>query len=222
MTPAQQALALHYLPLARNLAKPFKKAWAPYWDDFESAACLGLVQAAQSYDASKEVEFPTYARRRILGELRDVKRDMQLSGWRDNQTPPTVEHLGRKTEQGGRVVGTTPDLPVGTPLQARETVERWLTRLPKLHASVCRLIYLEEMTSRQAGAVLGRSKTRINIIHRESLALLNDSFYWKNKAAHPDDWVKPPLTPGGQIGPDRPESPDIPSVDLSLPEIVEP
>ena len=57
LTPEQQALAMHYLPLARRLAQPFKAAWAPYWDDFESAACLGLVQAAQTYDTSKQVKF---------------------------------------------------------------------------------------------------------------------------------------------------------------------
>jgi RNA polymerase sigma factor (sigma-70 family) len=222
MTPAQQALALHYLPLARSLAKPFKKAWAPYWDDFESAACLGLVEAAQSYDASKQVEFPTYARRRILGELRDVKRDMQLSGWRDTEVPPTVEHLGRNTEEGGRVLGATPDPPVGKELEARDLVEHWLTRIPKTHANVCRSIYLESMTSREAGAVLGGSKTRINIIHQESLALLNESFYWKNKTAHPDDWVKPPLRRRGKTGPDRPESTAVSSVDLSPPDTVEP
>ncbi len=94
MTLAQQALAMHYFPMARRLARPFKAAWAPYSDDFESAACVGLVDAAQSYDASKRVKFPTWARIRILGELRDVKRDMQVSGWRDSEDPPTVRHLG--------------------------------------------------------------------------------------------------------------------------------
>ncbi len=221
MTPEQQALAMDYLPLARNLAKPFKTAWAPYRDDFESAACLGLIEAAQTYDPSKRVEFPTYARRRILGELRDVKRDMQLSGWRDDETPPKVQHLGSGTEEEGRVLGATPDRPVEKEIEARDTVEHWLTRLPKAHANVCRLIYLEDMTGPQAGAALGRSKTRFNILYKESLAMLNESFYWKNKSAHPDDWVKAPLTNRKKAAPGGPGSPGIPSVDLSLPEIVE-
>jgi len=222
MTPEQQALALHYLPLARRLAKPFKAAWAPYRDDFESAACLGLIEAAQTYDSSKQVKFPTFARRRILGELRDVKRDMQLSGWRDSENPPTVRHLGNESEPAGRVLCTTPQPPVEKVLEARETFEHWLTRLPKVHAKVCRLIYLEDLTGRQAGTSLGRSKTRINIIHKESLAMLDESFLRKNKTVHPDDWVTAPLTLRKPAGPGGPESPDIPSVDLSPPETVEP
>src|SRR5262245_53427573 len=63
LTKEQQDLAADYMPLARALAKRFKDAWAFENDEFESAACLALVEAAQSYDASKNVKFATYARK---------------------------------------------------------------------------------------------------------------------------------------------------------------
>jgi RNA polymerase sigma factor (sigma-70 family) len=222
MTPEQQALAMHYLPLARRLAKPFKETWAPYRDDFESAACLGLIEAAQTYDSSKHVKFPTFARRRILGELRDVKRDMQLSGWRDCEDPPTVEHLGDKTGDTGQVLGITADPPVETVLDAHDIVDHWLKRLPKVNATACRLIYLEAMTHRQAGAAMDRSKTRVQRLHKESLEILNESFRLKNKTAHPDDWVKAPLTLRQKAGSGGPETPTITPVDQPPPGIVEP
>jgi RNA polymerase sigma factor (sigma-70 family) len=222
MTPAQQALALHYLPLARRLAKPFKATFASYWDDFESAACLGLVEAAQSYDSSKRVKFATYARVRILGELRDVKRDMQLSGWRDSENPPTVQHLGHQIEGRGRVLCAEPQPPVETELETRDTFETWLAKLPKPNAAICRLIYVEDMTHRQAGAALGRSKSRVQLLHKESLDRLNESFQWKSKTEHPDDWVKSPLPAHKKASLGRPEFSDVPPAEVSLPETVEP
>ena len=205
MTLEQQGLAMLYLPMARRLARPFKDAWAPYQDDFESAACLGLVEAAQSYDASKRVKFSTYAGIRIMGELRDAKRDMQLSGWRDSEDPPTVRHLGHEREVAGRVLRRA-QKPVEKDLDARDTVENWVSKLPKTHSAACRLIYLEDKNQRESRAVLGRCKTRFQILHKESLALLNESFRNKNMTAHEDDLVKAPLTPRKKVDPAVPKA----------------
>ena len=84
------------------------------------------------------------------------------------------------------------------------------------------MIVLEEMTHRQTGAALGRSKSRIQRLHKESLAILNESFRWKNMTAHEDDLVKAPLTPRAPTDPGGHELPDVNSADVSPPEIVEP
>src|SRR4051794_5854259 len=81
LTPTQQALAARYLPMARALAKPLKAAWPAARDEFESAACLALVEAAEAFDPSRNVKFSTFARYRIWGALRDVQRRQFLGGY---------------------------------------------------------------------------------------------------------------------------------------------
>src|SRR5205807_753874 len=81
LTEEQRELAAQFLPLARKLAKPLKTMFAQWKDEFESAACLALVEAARSYDPSRNIRFATFARFRIRGALMDVGRVMGLSGW---------------------------------------------------------------------------------------------------------------------------------------------
>ena len=42
------------MPLARSMAKPYKANWPGVRDDFESAALLALVEAAESFDPPRE------------------------------------------------------------------------------------------------------------------------------------------------------------------------
>ena len=54
LSPARQRLAARYLPLARALARPLKQSWPQARDEFESAACLALVEAAEAFDPGPE------------------------------------------------------------------------------------------------------------------------------------------------------------------------
>src|SRR5690349_5323240 len=67
MTAEQQRLALKFLPMAKSLAKPLKASWPLAREEFESAALEALVEAAQSFDPSRNVQFATFARYRIWG-----------------------------------------------------------------------------------------------------------------------------------------------------------
>jgi RNA polymerase sigma factor (sigma-70 family) len=196
LTPEQQTLAVKFLPLARNLAWRFKVAWTAHQDEFESAAYLALVEAAQSYDGSKHVKFQTYARIRIMGELRDVQRGLEIAGFEgDNENAPQIQQLDLDMEEHGRVLLTSEDRPVEEAVAARDTFERWMNALPKNHAAACRNLYVHGMSEARSAADLGLSKARIHGLHQESLELLNESFRWKNPTVHEDDRVRPPLAP---------------------------
>src|SRR2546429_415660 len=65
LTAQQQSLAEKYLPMAKALAKPLKTSWPLESEEFESAALLALVEAAQSFDPTRNVKFATFARYRI-------------------------------------------------------------------------------------------------------------------------------------------------------------
>ena len=173
LTPAQQDLAMRYLPLARSLAKPYKASWPASRDEFESAACLALVEAAESFDPARNVKFATFARHRIWGALRDVQRGMIALGWRcDAAHAPTVGSLPRDVEQHGHVLGVQPEEPVGAALEAIDEIEGWLRKLPARHAAACREIYLRGKTQHEAARSMGFSQSRLSCIHREAMIFM--------------------------------------------------
>ncbi len=177
LTESQRELAAQFLPLALSMAKPLKVSFPNDADEFESAACMAVVEAAQSYDETFNVRFSTFARYRIWGALRDVQRNLALNGHRNTLVAPTLHSLWPDAELHGEVLNTTCDLPVGSELESLELVEHELKNLPQRNAKVCRCIYLENKPLHLTGAALGCSKTRVFDIHKESLQLLNER--WK-------------------------------------------
>jgi RNA polymerase sigma factor (sigma-70 family) len=178
LTAAQQEIATRYLPMARRLSRSYRTAWPHQRDEFDSAAQLALVEAAESFDPSRNVRFATFARMRIHGALRDVLRRMALPGWRsDAAHAPIVGPLGPNAERHGRVLHSEPDPPIGAELEAVEAVEAWLRKLPSKHAAACRLIYVQGKSQAEAAAALGCSQSRLCFLHREAIAMLNGSWY---------------------------------------------
>jgi RNA polymerase sigma factor (sigma-70 family) len=177
LTAAQQELARRYLPLARRLTWPSRVAWPASRDEFESAALMALVQAAQAYDPTRQVKFATFARLRIIGALRDVQRRWTPAGWRsDPAHAPLIGPLQSDSELNGRVLNTEPDPPAGWETESAEEVEAWLKKLPPRHAAACRQIYLHGKTQTEAAEALGCSQSRLCCLHREALAMLNGTW----------------------------------------------
>jgi RNA polymerase sigma factor (sigma-70 family) len=177
LTEEQRRLAQAYLPLARRLARPLKRALPGAVDEIESAAHTGLVFAARAYDPRHNLSFATYARHRILWTIHDALRRLeeQANYPRNRRRRPGRPRLRLHHEIRRRVVAAREEPPVGTLLEATETVESWLRRLPRRNARVCRLIYLDEKSQVQVAMCLGYSRARISRLHRESLAMLGES-----------------------------------------------
>lgn len=172
LSPAQQELALRFLPLARGLARPFKTAWPSLRDDFESAACLALVESAEAFEPERNIKFITFARHRIWGSLRDVQRSVLPLGWRGNpEEAPVVGSLPRECERRGRVLAD-PDEAVGKDLEDHDALEGILRKLPRRHADACRRLYAYRESQHEAATALGYSQSRLSTIHREALAIL--------------------------------------------------
>jgi RNA polymerase sigma factor (sigma-70 family) len=180
MTEEQKGLAVKYIPMAKALAKPLKRAWPMERDEFESAAMLALVEAAQSFEPSRNVKFPTFARYRIWGALRDVQRSLITAGWRgDPSGAPQINSLMQNAEELGRVLGAMQDPPIGEELESREFLEHCFSKLPAKHAETCRQIYLHDKNQGEAALAVGCSKSRLSHLHREALELINDSWSYQ-------------------------------------------
>ena len=182
LTGEQRALAEQYLPMAKAIARPLKRAWPTDRDDFESAAQLALVEAAQSFDPSRNVKFATFARYRILGALRDVQRSLVVAGYRgDLKNAPAISSLTAEAEEFGKVFDSRPDEPVGQELETLDFMETYLRKLPPKHAAACRAIYLDDCSQSEAADRVGCSKSRLSYIHKESMEILNDALTYRAK-----------------------------------------
>ncbi|MGD9617150.1 MAG: sigma factor [Alphaproteobacteria bacterium] len=65
-----------YMPLARALARPWRRRWPNEADDFASEALLALSLAAAAFDPARGVGFATFARPRIVARLIDLHRGL--------------------------------------------------------------------------------------------------------------------------------------------------
>jgi RNA polymerase sigma factor (sigma-70 family) len=186
LTPERKALAEQYLPMALALAWPLKRGWPQHADEFDSAAWLALVQAAGVYEPDRHVKFSTFARRRIIGALKDVHRYYAIERVRveNGRLPSTCFNYNPRFEGilapparlGTRGKSCYDEPPVGHAMESSEAFEGLIAQLPPRNADVCRLIYVEEMNQQEAAARLGMSQSRFSYLHRESLAILNGSW----------------------------------------------
>ncbi len=87
---------------------------------------------------------------------------------------PVYQVLGKDAEYYGRVLGIKHEWPVGSEIESAEAVEHWLRRLPRPHATACRLIYVEGMRQDEVAAVLGCSKSYLSRLHQQALEWLID------------------------------------------------
>jgi RNA polymerase sigma factor (sigma-70 family) len=173
LTDEQRALATRYLPMASALAKRMDGLLPGQNDELESTAYLALVEAAQMFDPSISVNFATYARYRIRGALRDLRRLMVCACSRGDAAGfPVFQRLGSNVEKYGEVIGIKPDRPVGTDIEATDAAEDWLSRLPRRHAAACRLIYIGGKSQDEAAAVVGCSKSYLSRLHRQAITWL--------------------------------------------------
>jgi len=86
---ARSELVRRFLPLAEYLARRFSgRGESP--DDLFQVASLGLLNAIDRFDTSREVQFSTYAAVTILGEL---KRHFRDKGW-SVRVPRRLQELG--------------------------------------------------------------------------------------------------------------------------------
>jgi RNA polymerase sigma factor (sigma-70 family) len=145
-------------------------------DELESAAFMALVEAAQTFDPSRNVDFSTFARHRIWGALCDVRREALFGKGKGGPHARVVNRTAEAAEAHGHVLGSEPDEPVGADLELHETVESWIRSLPRTHSQAFRHIYLDGKTQEEAASLVGCSKSYMSRLHNEALSWLHQTY----------------------------------------------
>jgi RNA polymerase sigma factor (sigma-70 family) len=147
----RQDITLAFLPLARSLARPYRRAYPRHADDYSGAAALALVEAAATYDPGRGVSFARHASCRIAWALRDERRRLVRAARR----PPC------RPIREDRHPAADPD--------SRDEAAAILRRLGPRHAAVLRAIYLDGLTQADAAARLDLSQATVCRLHAEAI-----------------------------------------------------
>lgn len=185
-------------------------------EDLESAALLGLTEAACRYDDKRREPFMGFATKRIRGAILDHLRRTDMLTRRGRRAARRVAETARELEaENGRAasdseiaerlgmtdcefqsayarvrevsvisVDELDALPHGpaaaTPIesidrqQIRAALGRALARLDERARVILACYYLEGLTMREIGQVLGVTESRVCQIHSQALALLRE------------------------------------------------
>lgn len=87
-------IILKYRPLVRSIATKFINSGEPL-EDLEQVGYLGLINALNLYDPTRQVKFETYASWLISGEIRHYIRDKHQT----IKIPHWIMELNKKIEQ---------------------------------------------------------------------------------------------------------------------------
>jgi len=160
---ARNRLVVEHLEWARGIARSVA-ARLPTWfveEDLVGPAEIGLIQAAERYDRTRNDNFRAYAQRRVFGAcIQSVRR----REYRERASITLIEDV--HTHPGDR-----PDAEA----QEAITLQRMWRRvreLPKANARVIRAHYLEDMTLVEIAGQMGVSESWVCRLHRDGLGML--------------------------------------------------
>lgn len=142
-------LILQNLNLANSIAKTKKKNLKfVSFEEIQSAAYYGLVQAANKFDPNKKVAFTTYAYARISGAIQDYLRELS---WGTRKQSLKRQEL---TEQAFE--------------HKYKTIDSLVFNLSAINKKICKLYYEESMGMAEIAKIYKVNPSRISQILSQS------------------------------------------------------
>jgi RNA polymerase sigma factor (sigma-70 family) len=140
-----QELICSHMDFAQSLAKVKKqKINGVYYEELESAAYRGLVDAANSYTPSLGT-FKAFSAKRIIGEMDDYLREL---GWGSRRNKVEVCSLDTNLEDDSF---------------SKEDLTELVDRLPKEARKYLTWYYCEGLTMQQIADLNGISKALVSV-----------------------------------------------------------
>lgn len=154
MTTNQQ-LVVDNMELARRMARKKSRSLSHVsYDDLESAAYFGLVDAGCKYDPEQNDNFSAYASVRIAGAMRDYLRELR---WGSRSSPVTAEVYEEQAVSDVRDC---------------ELIDKMTAVLSPAGRDVILNYYSEGQKIREIAADLGVNESRVSQVLSESRSTL--------------------------------------------------
>ena len=173
MNTEQQRLVEKYMPLAKKLAGERKKGLPRYidYEDLESAAYMGLVEAASRYDKTLGVAFSTFAYRRIFGAICDWLRQQ---GWGKRNEYLAVQSLDCLVGEEG----TFGDLVEAKSDRNNEEIIEHVSFILQDEGAknLLQHYFIDELSMKEVGDKFGVSESRISQILKKYKARIRSSW----------------------------------------------
>ncbi len=229
LAATRDQVLVDHLPLVRFVARRIHERLPQHveLEDLVSAGIVGLIDAFNKFDASKKVQFGSYAQFRIRGAILDslrtldwASRELRRKGrnmaeavrkltQQLNRAPSESEiaaELGMALDRYQQLIGNLKSLEIGSLQETHsdDSPEQELACLPtppdedplyrcmqteisaKLYAAVAALperearvlalYYIEEMTLKEIGLVLGLVESRVSQIRASAVNTLRARF----------------------------------------------
>lgn len=158
------------MELARVMARVQARRYPRWRDDWESAAYLGLVQAAQMFDPTRGVKFDTFARPRIAGSMLDARRGLGPAGWKRIR----LQGPAPRTKTLDCDVADRGASSVGTDLERSDDFDALVRHLYPGERVVIRLRYFEDLSQDEIAQRIGCSQANVSHRHTRGLAVLRE------------------------------------------------
>jgi RNA polymerase sigma-B factor len=104
---AREEVVRRFLPLARSLARRYRRGGEPL-DDLEQVASFALVKAVGRFDPARGVAFASFAIPTIVGELKRHLRNTSWAAYVPQRMRDRVLDVDRVTESLRRELGRSP------------------------------------------------------------------------------------------------------------------
>src|SRR6266511_555409 len=173
-----------HLPLVRQAVSDMSRRLPRHVrkDDLESAAMLGLAQAARSFDPDRGVAFERHASNRIRGALLD---ELRGADWASRSVRSKARRMQRTADELAVELGHEPTrvqlaAQLGVDTQALERLEENVHRATVLnYDSIVEqgeelLPTGEERPMHEIADELGVTESRVSQLRTEALALIRD------------------------------------------------
>jgi RNA polymerase sigma factor (sigma-70 family) len=179
MSNDTNTLCEQFIPLANKLAYQ-KKRVLPDFIDFEelqSAAYMGLVEAASRFDSSKGVAFSTFAYPRIWGEINDYLRQL---GWGKRGENLQVASLDS-------TVGDDEECSLKEMIKAKEEfnenefLEVVSQDLDEQAEEVIKCYFIDEYSMKDIGNQFGVSESRISQLIKRYKERISENYSTKQE-----------------------------------------
>ena len=178
---AREAAILQNLDLVNNLARRFQRRVPPCvtFDDLVSAGMIGLIQAVDRFDPTRDLKLKSYAQHRIWGAMLDFLRDedplSRTERRRVRQSSPALSATGRGIPPATVSLDQIPIRRLAAPAESftiRSEVRELRRCLSPRENRVISLLYDFGWQNREVAADLHVNESRISQIKQRAISKL--------------------------------------------------